>query len=241
MAGQAAGSGKAPEKGLDRVRVAFLALVFLALPLLAEEPPLATRGVLRAEFWSDLNGVPQGGDPWSLPLPVAAERLADEAAYVFAGQVWGFDFEWTPSDKARSIKESFVMKPSGSIPHADPRLVPGDSRVVGQTLRAYVSYSPSATELSMMDAYGRAPWKSAQGTGYGDWLKGLGGRKEAYEDAARDAIRNLLRGLEPNKPRRVRGRAAFDGTPRIAVVDGAYRVQARFRIDVTDVLAYGVY
>lgn len=212
----------------------------LALPVAAQasSPP---PGSLRAEFWTDLDGVPQSGDPWPLPLTVAAGRLAEEAAWVFAGQVWGFEFEWTPLDRTRHIEEAFGMKPSGSIPKGDPRLAPEDSHVDGRRLVAYVSYNPTASESGLLASYGRSPWKSAQGTGYGDYLLGYRGRRMAYEDAARAAIRELLRSLEPNKPRRVRGRIVFASTPRIAVADGVYRVEARFRIELTEVEEYGLY
>lgn len=207
----------------------------------AAQAPFPPPGALRAEFWTDLDGVPQSGDPWPLPLAVAAGRLAEEAAWVFAGQVWGFDFEWTPLDRTRQIAESFSMKPSGSIPKGDPRLAPEDSHVDGQRLVAYVSYNPTSSEAGLIASYARSPWKSAQGTGFGDYLRGYQGRRLAYEDAARAAIRDLLRGLEPNKPRRVKGHIVFAAAPRIAVADGAYKVEARFRIEVTGVEDYGLY
>lgn len=227
-----------------RTRPTPAAVLLLSICLLAPALAQATlppQGALRAEFWADLDGVPQSGDPWPLPLAVAAARLADEAAWIFAGQVWGFDFEWTPLDRTRHIEESFGMKPSGSIPKGDPRLAPEDSHVDGQRLVAYVSYNPTASESGLLASYGRSPWKSAQGTGSGDYLRGHLGRRLAYEDAARAAIRDLLRGLEPNKPRRVKGHIVFASTPRIAVADGAYKVEARFRIEVTEVQGYGVF
>jgi hypothetical protein len=217
-----------------------LAIVALALAGLAGAAPAAAQEdrLLRAEFWTDLNGIPASGDPWPLPLPVAAGRLVDEAAFVFSGQLWGFDFDWTPSDKARNVAEYFAIVPAGGIPHGDPRLLPEDTRVEGQSLLAYVSYRPTATEAGLLASYALSPWKSAQGQGSGSYLKGYAGRREAYGEAARAALRDLLRGLEPNKPRRVKGVIVFSGTPRIAVVDGDYRVYARFRIKVTEVQSW---
>jgi hypothetical protein len=213
-----------------------LCLALAALPAPAQEGDR-----FRAEFWSSLEGIPQTGEPWPLPLAVAAERLASEAAWVFAGEIWGFAFDWTPSDKARGLADSFRLEALGSIPKGDPRLHADPARVADGRLLAYVSWRPNETELGLVAASGRSPWQSVQGGGKGLYQRGEDGRREAFEEAAKAALRELLRGLEPNKPRRVRGRMVFASPPRIGLVDGAWLVQARYRVEVQEVQAYGVY
>jgi hypothetical protein len=199
------------------------------------------RDPLRAEFWMELADPP--GLSASSPAVVdnAATRLVEEAAFVFSGQLWGFSFDWTPSDRARKIAESFDLLSARKIERGDPRLIPEASRVEEGRLLAYVSWRASPGELALLASYAREPWKNAQGLGRGDYGRGLEGRRLAYEEAARAAIRELLRSLEPNKPRRVRGRLVLSAVPRIAVVDGAYLVQARFRIEVTEIYRYEVF
>ncbi|MBL8967144.1 MAG: hypothetical protein JNG85_09045, partial [Spirochaetaceae bacterium] len=85
------------------------------------------------------------------------------------------------------------------------------------------------------------PWRNAQGRGGAELVLGVQGRRAAYEDAARAGVRELLRGLEANKPRLVRGRLVFAEPPRVAVVGGRYVVSARLRVEVVEVLSYGVY
>jgi hypothetical protein len=189
----------------------------------------------------DMNGVPGAADPWPLPVSVAANRLADEAAWIFAGEVWGFEFDWTPSDRARNIAEYFMLTPMGAIQRGDERLVPEEAHTEGSSLLAWVSYRPSEADATLLASYGRSPWRSAQGMGKASYLKGYEGRRLAYEDSAREALRDLLRGMEPNKPRRVRGRIVFAGQPRLIVSGGNYVAQARFRIDETDLQSYEVY
>ncbi len=215
----------------------------LALALGPGPAPAAAQEAyrFRAEFWTALEGIPQSGDPWPLPLAVAAERLADEAAYVFSGEIWGFQFEWTPSDKARNLGEVFRLEALGSIARADPRLHAGPARVEDGRLLAYVEYRPNAAELSLVEAAGKSPWKSVQGSGQGQFLKGEAGRKDAFEAAAKAALRELLRGLEPNKPRRVRGRLVFASVPRVGMVDGQWLVQARYRVEVQQLESYEVF
>ncbi len=226
---------------LGRISILALTAAFLGSAAQAQSGLMQSRELLRAEFWTDLGGIPASGDPYPLPLDLAARRLVDEAAWVYSGTVYGFSFDWTPSDKARAIEESFSLVARGSIERGDPRFVPEAARSEAGRLYSYVSYSPDAAQRSMLSAYSRSPWRSSQGIGHGEYFKGYAGRRAAYEDSARQAIRELLRGLEPNKPRRVKGCIVFSGTPRIGLVEGVYAVQARFRIEVTEVLDYEVF
>jgi hypothetical protein len=231
-------------RSLPAMRASRAALALIAsLQLMVGAGAAASqeKGPLRAEFWADMAGVPAAGDPYPLPESVAASRLVDEAAYVFAGEVWGFSFEWTPSDKVRKVQESLSFEPERSIAHGDPAMRPEDTRRSGDRLSAYVSFSPGASALALMETYSRSPWRSAQGIGKGDYLKGEAGRRAAYADAARAALRSLMQSLEPNKPRLVRGRMVFAAVPLVGIVDGAYAVQARFRVNVTEVERYELY
>lgn len=197
--------------------------------------------VLRGEFWADFQAVPAAGDPWPADEATVSRRLLDEAAYVFSGMSSGFDFEWSPSDKTRAIAESFSLKPRSPVDPGDPRLQAGQMKRLGEELYASVSYAPSPAEVLSIASYGREPWRSAQGTGKVDFIRGVRGRFEAYEDAARDAVSGLLRSLSPNKPRRVRGRLVFAEPPRLVLSGGFYTVSLKARVEITELLGYELY
>jgi hypothetical protein len=215
--------------------------LFCALCLVGAAGAQARSPDLRVEFWADAEAVPQEGDPWPIDEATQLRRLRGEAAYVFAGMTAGFEFEWSPADKTRAIAESFALTPESSIQADEPRLTVEPARKVGGDLYAYARYSPSSLESLSLESYGREPWQSAQGVGKIDFIRGAAGRRAAYEDAARDAVSNLLRILSPNKPRRVRGRLVFAEAPRVALAGGFYTVRLKARIDVTEVLPYEVY
>jgi hypothetical protein len=221
------------------------ALALLALcPLLAagQELPL-----LRAEFWIDLQPVAAPGEPWPVQPEEAARRLLEEASWVFGGMLWGFGFAYSPLDRGRGIGESFELEPLGRIAKGDPRLLPGPGRVderpgfPPEALRAYVEYRPDEAQAAALESYGREPWARAQGLGSADLKRGWPGRREAYEDSLREALRAYLRGLEPNKPRMSKGRVVFDRPPTIAIREGRYLVQSRARVEVLETLPYVVY
>lgn len=218
------------------------ATLFLAIALgLLAAGGASGEPLLRGDFWAELEPVPQEGEPWPLPMEVAAERLVEEAAYVFSGMVSGFEFAYTPLDRARGLEESFALRPVGVLSRGDPRLRPGKARIEAGRLVGPVEFVADPSDALELEGYGREPWKSAQGRGYAELVLGWKGRRAAYEEAAREAARSLLRLLEPNKPRLVRGRLVFAAPPRVAIVDGRYAVTARCRVEVTEVLSYGAY
>lgn len=196
---------------------------------------------LRDEFWMDLEPIPGAQDPWPLPLEIAAERLAEEARFIYSGELWGFSFDWTPADKSRKVAESFHLVALRSIVPDDQRFTVEIPRRDSNRLYAYASYAPLASDLSNALSYARSPWRSAQGIGSKSFFAGYGGRRAAYEEAARSALLDLVRGMTQNRPKRVKGFMVFAGQPRIGLIDMNYQVQARFRILVTELAAYEAY
>jgi hypothetical protein len=218
--------------------VLVLALVLAALALPAQADPLPD---LRAEFWTDLDGIPRADEIWPLSDADASRRLLSEAAYVFGGMIGGFEFEWTPAERARGIAERFALKPLFAVADGDPRMLPGEARKTYERMSAWIEWKPDATDRLDLEASRGARWKSSQGRGVADRMRGYAGRREAYEAAIKAGIEALERTVEPNRPRLVRGRAVFAAVPLLGIVDGAYTVQARLRIEVTEVLRYSLF
>ena len=197
--------------------------------------------MLRGEFWADLEPVAKAGDPWPVPPEEAGRRLLAEAAWAFSGTVYGFEFSYTPYDKARGLEERFELESLGSI--GPESLTPaGAARSKsGYELRAFVEFRPDEAQARLMGSYLLDPWKGAQGLGKADILGGVEARATAYREALREAARAYLRDIVPNKPRLVRGRIAFERLPPLSLVDGYYVVRARARIMPLEVIPYSAY
>lgn len=202
---------------------------------------MAGKDLLRAEFWADIEPVPAAGEPWPVSAEDARARILAEAAWVFGGIVWGFDFSYTPFDKTRALKERFDLVPIGSLDPSQLVLAPGARASLPDALYSYVEYAPGTELESLMEGYAKRPWKGAQGIGRADMILGVKGRRAAYVDGLRAAVRSLLQGMEPNKPREVRGRVVFDRPPSMAIIGGFYTAQVRARAMVIEVLPYKVY
>jgi hypothetical protein len=223
--------------------VALAALALLAPPLVAQDSGYSSpdKSLLRAEFWADLAPVPGADDEWPVSEATARKRMLEEAAWVYGGMIWGFDFEYTPYDKTRSIAERFVLSPIGGLKPEALSFASGARRAPSDQLWSFVEYRPPAALVELMGSYLQDPWKGSQGIGKADMNMGIKGRRAAYEDALRLAVRAYLQGLEPNKPRLVRGRVAFERAPTMSLTGGFYTAQVRARVMVVEVLRYKLY
>lgn len=218
-----------------------LGLGALAAAPAAAQASVAEKELLRAEFWADLEPVANVGDEWPVSAETARKRILGEAAWIFGGMIWGFEFDYTPYDKTRSIPERFEIRPIGSLPPEALSFAAGAKASSMNELRSYVEYRPEPSLVTLMAGYARDPWKGCQGIGKADMNLGLKGRRAAYEDGLRAALRSLLQGLEPNKPRLVRGRVALDRPPSMSIQGGYYTAQLRARAMIVEVLPYKVY
>jgi hypothetical protein len=66
-------------------------------------------------------------------------------------------------------------------------------------------------------------------------------RKAALEDAARLALRNLLRGRERNRPKEVTGFISLASFPRYYISGGRWAASARFRVQVNEIIPFAAY
>lgn len=225
-------------------RAAISALLFF---LLALAPIRAQEAVLRAEFWAEsepltaLPSVVEDAAPKSITPEQTAEALLSEARRVFSGMVWGFQFVYVPSDKARGVAEVFELSPLGQIPWGDPRLTVSDLRTTGTQLRAYLEYRPDGFGAGRMESWQDVSYESAQGRGSAPLAGGSASRFEAMDEAAKEALRNLLRPIVKNKPREIRGIFAYAAAPRLVIAGGSFIASLRIRVRVTEIRPYTVY
>jgi hypothetical protein len=201
----------------------------------------AGKGLLRAEFWADVEPVAGVGDEWPVSSETARARVLDEAAWVYGGIIWGFEFRYTPFDKTRAIPERFEIQPIESLGPDALSFAAGAKASTLDEFRYVIECRPRGDLVTLMESYAQDPWRGSQGIGKADMNLGLKGRRAAYEDGLRAAVRSYLQGLEPNKPRLARGRVVFDRPPTMAILGGFYTVQLRARVMVEEVVPYKIY
>ncbi|MFP3090535.1 hypothetical protein LQZ21_09440 [Treponema sp. TIM-1] len=210
---------------------------------------LHSQEVLRGEVRVDLEPVYARfiDVPHPLDTQSAHQRALEEAALFYSAMIYGWSFYYDIGEKARGIAEVFELTPVGAIAFGDPGLYATDAKVADNYLYLYTDYRLTEAQKRRVGMWKSGTVRSAQAIGHGP----LGGAVEmsdwitikttALEDAARAAVRAVLRGSERNRPKEARGFISLAAFP-LYWIDGAqWAVSARFRMEVTEIVPFAAY
>lgn len=214
---------------------------------LAAPPPLSSFGGV-----SDPNYTPR------LPDGEAAALLLAEARWIFAGIIWGFDYVYTPSDKARNISELFEISPRWLKQTPEQLLIIDSSinldikivtvRLVDTVLYAYLECHLKGIEVSEQSAwpFGASYGQATASSPYfvldkNNPMATVLSRRKAVLNASKEALRTILRDITHNKPREVRGSFALASSPSFFIKNGEWHTSVKLFAGSAEIDAYSVY
>ena len=205
--------------------------------------------IIRGEVWVDFEPIfGMRPDPeFPLTAETAARRALQEAALYFSGMIYGWSFHYDIGERARGIAEEFELEPMGEIVWGDPRLNITESEVRDMRLRVWADYRLNNVQQRRMSLWRMGTVRNAQATGFSS-LEGpspdsgwLDIRHAVLQDAARSAVRNMLRGDERNRPRAATGYISLASFPRFFVASGQWTAAVRFRVQINEVIPFAVH
>ena len=183
---------------------------------------------------------------YPLDIPAASRRALDEAALFFSSMIYGWTFNYEVGERARQIAEILELTPVAMIEQGDPSLRVTDTEIRDMRFRMWTDYHLSDAQQRRMQVWRGGTVRNAQAIGYGPsfieeypgWLEL---KKTALEDAAREAIRGMLRGSERNRPKEAVGFISLAAFPRFFIDGGRWAVSARFRVQITEIIPFSAY
>jgi hypothetical protein len=161
--------------------------------------------------------------------------------------IYGWSFHYDIGEKARGTAEQLELVPVGTIPFGDPGLRATDAEVRDLRLRLWTDYRLTEAQQRRMRMWRSGTIRGAQAVGYGplggpkktdDWMSI---RKAGLEDAARAAIRAMLRGSERNRPKEASGFISLAAFPSYFMDSGHWAAAARFRVEITEIIPFAAY
>ncbi|MDR0389912.1 MAG: hypothetical protein LBH73_07570 [Spirochaetaceae bacterium] len=211
--------------------------------------PLFSQEVFRGEIRVDMEPVYAAYVDEQYPLDTESthRRALEEAALFFSAMLYGWSFDYEIGERARRINETFELEALGSVAWGDSRLRVTDARLEGTLFFMWVDYRLDETQVRRMRVWRSGTIQNSHALGYGpvggpvelgDWMQI---KKTALEDAARAAVRAMLQGSERNRPKHARGYIALDSFPVYRLSSGRWQVNARFRIEITEIIPFSVY
>ncbi|MDR0550449.1 MAG: hypothetical protein LBG72_00350 [Spirochaetaceae bacterium] len=220
--------------------------VFFVLSFFTALCYASAQGILRGEVRIDIEPVYALGIGQTSPLTEREMEAwaLEETALCYAGMIYGWEFVYEPGETARNISENISLTPLGKIQFGDTRLKVDAAKKIDGYFSLWTDYRLNESQNLRVSNWNRASSGEMQSSGFGA-LTGKTGEMErghlkdgALEDAARKAVRARLRGIIPNRPRRVRGRIALAAFPIYGINAGLRTVNARFRFTTEEIEPY---
>ncbi|MGO9309820.1 MAG: hypothetical protein ACLQDL_12440 [Spirochaetia bacterium] len=182
-----------------------------------------------------------GPGPYPIPRETAEKALLELGRVLVSGMIYGWDFSYTPGDKARRVEESFTLTPSAQVAWGSPRLRITETELTEARLWARIVYT-----LDEQESHRRAAWESntaalSTGEGTADLHLGDAARMKALESAIRDAIRRGLDTRYLNKPREITGEIVLWTDPNVIVRAGTCTTTATVKFLVRDFIPYRIF
>ena len=226
-------------------------LFFAVFAATAQERDLGYHpDVIRGEVWVDLEPIYGNRVDSEYPLSgeTAARRALQEAALYFSAMIYGWSFHYDIGERARGIAEDFgVFEPMGEIPWGDPRLRITEVESHDMRLRVWSDYHLSEPQQRRIQYWRTGTVRNAQAFGYcplegpspeSTWLDI---RNAVLKDAARAAVREMLRGSERNRPKEATGFISLASFPRFFIDSGRWVAAARFRVQINEIIPFAAY
>ncbi|GHV68067.1 hypothetical protein AGMMS49928_06610 [Spirochaetia bacterium] len=224
-------------------------LLVLLIIFPGSSPKIAAQEVLRGEVRIDLEPIYGSYADSEYPLsPESARRRAlEEAALFYSAMIYGWSFNYDIGEKARGIAEAFELTPLGAVRFGDPGLFATDAEVRDMRLYLWTDYRLTSAQQNRAASWKTGTIRRVQAMGHGPleppvaaagWL---GVKQKALEDAARQAVRAMLRGSERNRPKEARGRISLVAFPRYFMDRGTWAADARFQVEVIEIVPFAVY
>jgi hypothetical protein len=226
-------------------RVLSCALILTA----ALTAPVPAQEVLRGQVWVELEPMPGQfvDEPAPPDIQSLRRRALEEASLFFSEMIYGWSFYYDIGERVRNIDEELELTPQGTIPWGDPGLFATDAGLRDQRFYVWADFRPNDVQRRWLNTWKTGTIRSAQAIGHGplggpvelsDWLTI---KQAALEDAARAAIRTMLRGSERNRPKAARGFISLDGFPTFWMDAGQWAASGRFRVNITEIIPFAAY
>lgn len=233
---------------MDKLAIKFILLFFLGT-IFAQEVSFQKK--IRFPLWAELDAYPGlhpvGEDEESNSVSIdydepvfahAVREMKKITPFLLGGMVYGWEFDYTPYDKARGVKEFFEFKEIRPF-EGETKFIKYENPWFDESkVHCWVSFERSDAMINSYNHWSDIKNPRILGLGGGSVTKGFEGIQEAAENALKDAVRTYFRKILKNKPKRITGTVLVNKVPAILVKSGNYQIQLDFFLQIGTIIEY---
>jgi len=160
--------------------------------------------------------------------------------FILEGSLYGWNFDYTPSDKTRDVLEYFELSSIQEVLISDPQIV-YDSPLItdfGNNFSCWITYSFTKHQTELQQYRKSINFPKISGKGSAPIQDETEGIKKAFTNAAKNAIREYYRTVIKNKPKEITGTVYLIGEPRYYIDAGNYIADLDFYLEKDTILQY---
>lgn len=235
------------EKQLSLKLFLCVGLIFFAKSLFSWE--VSQEKLIRFALWAEKEAYPGYFDDDSEKkiaksnsdniFSVPVEKLKNIAPFIVEGMVYGWKYEYTPYDKARSVDEYFDFQSVKQFSEDEIKSIKYlKPWIEGARFWCWIEYARTDAQIQFLKSWQNVATPEIKGSGCAAIVKGFDGIKEACSDAVKNAVREYWRERIKNKPKEISGRILLSKPPIIGIDAGRYVVTLDFFMETNRILEY---
>jgi len=169
--------------------------------------------------------------------PVA--RIKEVTPFLLEGMIYGWQFDYTPYDKARRVEEYFDFSPIQKLTEADlAEITYTKPWAQDDRLWCWVEFRRTPQMMHIFNSWQVITNPRIRGIGYARLEDGFAGIQEACGEALKNAVREYERKIIKNKPKEIMGRVMITEPPLIGIDAGRYVVTLDFFLETDRIIKY---
>lgn len=171
----------------------------------------------------------------------AINRTKELSPFLLSGMIYGFNFEYTPSDKRRNVSEYWDFTLIKEINKSTNQLEYKNPLVEDNKLICWVYCDRTLEQVAEYKHWTSIVYPKVKGIGKASVENGFDSIKEACSQAAKQAVREYWRTMIKNKPKEISGKLLLVENPRIYIKNGEYVVDLDFFMETDKIISYTYY
>ncbi len=218
---------------------AVAALLFVAIGRMHPQE-LSFQRKIRLPLWAQLDAYPglEKPDYDAGVFDHAIRQMKKLTPYLLNGMVYGWEFDYTPSDKLRGVAEYFEVKEIRSFEDESKKIYYEQPWFDQSKVHCWANFERDEGMIQSYNQWADVKNPRIMGIGGGKISKGFAGIQDAAQNALKDAVRTYYRKLLRNKPKQITGRVLINKIPAILINSGEYQLQLDFFLETSIIKEY---